>query len=551
MIDSNNRGIYLLTIVLSTLQLCMNLVFSWLLGTFIDLIALNSFNNLYRLGSFVIGIVLVDLLIAVVRNLSEGYYIKKSLEEYKRKVFQRIVGLPLQQFQSTATSSFLSGLSNDIVVIKDQYLIPIVDVVPCFLSAMIALAMLLYYSITLTFIALISSMIPVIFTALMSNTMVKKEKELSDHNDLYISRLKDLLNGFVTLKSYRKENKGVELFHEMNQSLENSRNQRYRLFSNVNSVTSDLMVSTQFVILFCGSLLAIKGRISAGTVIIFVNLINSIVRPLQMIPSDIANIKAAKGILQKMELSTAIEKKTPEKDLNTYIEHIIVNDLSCGYDDQMVLKHISCCFEKGKKYAIVGPSGSGKTTLIKALMGYFKDYSGSILYEGEELKTLSLSSLYEQISFIDQNVFIFDESMQDNITMFQNVDEQLYQSILQKTKLSGINESKCGENGNRLSGGQKQRISIARALYSLHHILLIDEATSSLDHETAHAITRTILDLKDTTSIIITHHLEKDELVLFDEILFMKDGMIKETGSFDELMNQKGLFHGLYTLENK
>ena len=218
-----------------------------------------------------------------------------------------------------------------------------------------------------------------------------------------------------------------------------------------------------------------------------------------------------------------------------------------------MLNGISHRFEKNKSYAIVGTSGSGKTTLINLLLGKYNDYSGSIHYNNIDLKEISIDSLFEISSFVEQNVFVFDDSIINNITMYSSVDEELLNDAIKKSGLAKLIDEKgkdyrCGENGCNLSGGEKQRISIARALVKKSQLLLLDEATSALDNETSSSITNNLLAIDNTTNIMITHRLDEDILNKFDEIIVIKNGNIVEYGTYKELMDNNGTFKSLVEL---
>lgn len=201
----------------------------------------------------------------------------------------------------------------------------------------------------------------------------------------------------------------------------------------------------------------------------------------------------------------------------------------------------------------MGPSGSGKSTLLNLLMASHPDYTGTICYDETELREISSSNLYEMESMIQQNVFVFNATIRDNITMFRDFPEERINEAIRLSGLSALIEEKgpdylCRENGSGLSGGEKQRISIARSLLKKSRVLLVDEATASLDAETAYQVSSAILGLEGVTGIVITHALDEGLLKQYDGIFTLKNGSIVEAGTFDELIAEKGYFYSLFMI---
>jgi len=230
--------------------------------------------------------------------------------------------------------------------------------------------------------------------------------------------------------------------------------------------------------------------------------------------------------------------------------------LSFSYDEKSTLKDISFKVHKGEKVAIVGQSGSGKTTILKLLLKYYNDFQGKIIIDNLDTESISTSSIYNLISVIQQDVFMFDTSIRNNITLFENYNNEEIDKVINASGLRNFIESlnnnvdsSIGENGCCISGGEKQRIAIARSLLKNTPILALDEATASLDNNTSYIIEKTLLDLEELTLLVITHKLSKQLLQKYNKIIVLKDGMIQEIGSFSELIDNKGYFYDLFSLE--
>ncbi len=257
--------------------------------------------------------------------------------------------------------------------------------------------------------------------------------------------------------------------------------------------------------------------------------------------------KLAESLASNVRENGEIEKRELQKK-------ITVKDLTFAYEDEKnVLNHVNFIFEAGKSYCLVGASGSGKSTLLNLLMASHHNYSGSIHYDEAELKSVQSEALYDMISVIQQNVFIFNASIRDNITMFSDFPREAVDKAIEMSGLTQLIRERgedylCGENGCGLSGGEKQRISIARSLLKQSHVLLVDEATAALDQKTAFQVANAILNLEGLTRIVVTHTLEETLLQRYDCILSLKNGCIAESGTFRELMERKGYFYSLYTV---
>lgn len=535
----------------------LNLILSWIIKQLIDTAA-GEANALPLLTLLKIsgGFLLLCALAFLLRYLSFPYYIRRAMCQYKEFALQKLLGKSISSFRDESTATYLSALSNDATSIETDYLEQQFDLLTKILTFVGALALMLWYSPLLTLIAFAITLLPLAASILTGNKLAPVEKKVSTANAKFTAALNECLSGFSVIKSFQAEKEIFNFFLRSNRELEDEKFSKRRLKTLVGMIGALAGIFAQLGVFIAGTWLVLSTHaLTGGTVILFVNLMNFVIDPIATLPGLLASRRAAKGLMGK--LAEALEKNpTAEghRDINELKEGLRLDDLSFAYEEgKDVLHHLSARFEAGKAYAVVGGSGSGKSTLLHLLMAGNTGYQGQIFFDDTELRDLSTSSLYHLISTIQQNVFVFNASIRDNVTMFRDfpqaeLDRAIHSAHLDELIERRGEDSLCGENGSALSGGEKQRISIARSLLKQTRLLLADEATSSLDAQTAHQVTSDILDLQGITRIIVTHTLEEALMKRYDGILVLKDGRIEESGRFEDLMAARGYFYALFTL---
>ncbi len=487
---------------------------------------------------------------------SKPRFIAKGVGQYKAYVFTRLCQKGIGAFSSENSSLYISALSNDAATVEMNYLANVFISVENAAICIGALVLMFYYSPLLTMLSIVLALLPLAVSICTGNLVAKAEKTVSDKNETYMSTLKDSLVGFAVIKSFRAEAQMCRIFAESVRDIANAKTFRDKMRTLVEGLSATSGTILQFSIFLIGAYLALNGHgLSAGSVLVFVQLLNFVINPIGVIPQALAEIKASKALIEKV--AVALESNVREDGLvckKELVTGITVENLSFGYEEERkVLQHVNFTFDAGKSYAIVGSSGSGKSTLLNLLMASHDGYTGSICYDEAELRQISCDSLYEMVSLVQQNVFIFNASIRDNITMFSCFPREEVDRAIELSGLSALVAERgedylCGENGIGLSGGEKQRISIARSLLKKSQILLVDEATAALDAQTAFQVANAILDLNGLTRIVVTHSLDENLLKRYDCVLTLKNGIISESGSFSELMEKKGYFYSLYTI---
>lgn len=552
-----NKHNFVLAVIATMGMSLVNLGISWLLQQVIDVMTGtgNTF-DLQTLTFISIGLILSILVIGWIMYQSKPKFNAKAMRQYKDYAFELLTKKGINAFSSENTSNYLSALSNDTTNIEANYLNNTFTLVSQSLSFVGAFAMMIWYSPILTLSAVLLSLLPLLASLVAGNRLMSAEKNVSDRNASYVATLKDCLSGFSVVKSFKAEKQIIKMLSESNQSAEGSKQFRNQLNTIISVAAGAAGAAAQLGVFIVGAYLALSGSgITAGVVLVFVNLMNFVIQPIAEVPGLLANRKAAVGLIDKLAEALSNNVRDSGQSIENKLEHSIrLENVSFSYDqEKVILNDINLKLEKGKSYAIVGGSGSGKSTLLNLLMAANSQYNGHIYYDDVELRDISSESLYDLVSIIQQNVFVFNSTIVDNITMFSEFDQAEIDHAIKLSGLSTLIEQKgkdylCGENGSGLSGGEKQRISIARSLLRQTPVLFVDEATSSLDVETAFGVTNSILDLDGLTKVMVTHTLDESILRRCDAIITLKSGVIKEIGSFEDLMVEKGYFYSLFTV---
>ncbi len=551
-----NKIWWLLFTVLLTMNGAINLFLSFILQQITDVAVEKDMQGLKRLCILCVVSLFVILSISIAKYYTEAKFIKKAMLQYKNTVFEKLLRKSRSSFLNESTSVYISALTNDAASIETNYLKGTAKIISYGIAFVATIVVMVMYSPLLTVAAVLLTFLPILVSMLSSSRLAKQEKSVSDKNADFVGMIKDMLSGFPVIKSFRAEKEIDNIFKKGNNSLESIKFMRSITEGGIGLLSMTGVLISQLGVFIIGAFLAISGKgVTAGVLIAFVNMMGALMTPISIIPKLCAGRKAAIGLIDKMEAAVSENAvKEAGEALECFNSAVTLKEVSFGYTPENdTIKDISLKLEAGKSYAVVGGSGSGKSTLLDVIMGNYNNYRGEICFDGRELKGIEMDSLYEQISVVQQNVFIFDSTIRDNITMFKSfTDEEIKQAV----RLSGLNkliEEKgedylCGENGCNLSGGERQRISIARCLLRKTPIMVADEATASLDAKTAYEVIDAILEMNDLTRIIVTHQLEEALLSRYDEIIVMKNGIIEEQGSFYELLEKKKYFYSLYNV---
>lgn len=485
-------------------------------------------------------------------------FMRKAVTGYRNLAFQEITEKSIGWLNRNNSSDFISALTNDVTSIESKYLLAEFTILESLLTAALSLVLMFYYSWILTLAVIGLCILPVLVSVIFGNRVAEQEKQISDCNAGFVAMVKDLLSGFGVVKSFQAQEEAGRLYSDRNGHLEQVKCRRQKTVQLITLISSLAGISVQLGVFLLGAYLAIQGQITAGVVVAFVQMMNYVLNPINQIPVLLAERKAARGLIEKLAErcgKDGDEEKT--ESVEGIGDGIRFEHVSFSYEEgKKVLRDVNLELEAGKSYAVVGASGSGKSTLLNLIMGSYDGYEGRVTLGGKELREVRTDSIFDVVSVIQQNVFIFDDTIKRNICLFKEFPAEEVRSAASRAGLRELVEEKgwdygCGEGGVNLSGGEKQRISIARSLLKESQVLLADEATSSLDAETADSVTGAILDISGLTRLVVTHRLDEKSLKRFDRIIVMRRGRVAEQGTFGELMEKKEYFYSLYQVSRE
>ena len=552
-----NRPAYCGMLLAALLFSLLNLSVAWLLQQLVDYVAGSpDALSLGTLALLTAGFILAIVPLKALQYGTKPRFMARALNQFKSFAFGKLMRKSIASFQSETTGTYLSAFSNDLTAIETNYLERQYELVFNIVWAGGAVVLMVLYSPILAAIAIGLCAMPLLASMKAGAYMERAEKAVSEKNSAFTASLKDILSGFSVVKSFRAEDAAAGLLEQSGGAVEAAKCRRRKVAVILSAVGGVAGISAQLGTFLAGALLVRLGRsVTPGVLSAFMVLTGAVITSVEELPEMLASRRAALALVDKMALALESNVRDEGRDIPDRLEEgISVRGLSFGYEPgSEVLHGVSLDFAAGKSYAVVGASGSGKSTLLSLLMAARRDYAGSICYDGAELRDVSSASLYELVSMVGQDVFMFDASIRDNITMFRDfpaaeVDRAIELSGLGRLIAERGEDYRCGENGSGLSGGEKQRISIARSLLRRSSVLLADEVTAALDAETAYQVTGDILALEGITRVVVTHALTQSLLRRYDGIVVLKDGRVEETGGFDELMARKGYFYALYTV---
>ena len=549
-------------------------LFSLVMSALVDCAGKNA-EVLFRTLLGGIGYAVIYNLLALSYRCMKTWILTDARYSLKRDIFAALMNRSVADFDAGSSAEYMNELSNNLNQFENVYWSNHLHLFECLMSFIAAAAICISLQPLLLVLMLFLALLSMGVTRLTTSPLEKSMESFAESAKAYTGEIRDDFAGFRLIRSYGILPLILRKHDNKNRAMETANRQNINCRMVCAYAGNFVGLLSTVLVMAMASYFSLKGMFSAGMVIAFGHLIGQIISPIESMPSIVANFRASRPLEKRfrhllgenitsrnllprtdkndfMEKGLSTEKACPTKEepsrenalsrrkahdtkdadipkANGFREEIILDKLSFRYEtlSREVLRNLSFRFRTGKHYAVIGKSGCGKSTLLSLLLGHYPNYSGSIRYDGVELRELTREYLGNTVAYVSQDTFLFQDTIQNNITLYhEEYTPQEIEAVLEQAGLKGLVDSlpeglsaMVEENGKNFSGGEKQRFSLARALLRKSRVLLLDEFTANLDKETAEKIEEQVMGLKDCLIITVTHRLTPDMHSRYDGIL--------------------------------
>ncbi len=480
-----------------------------------------------RLLLLALSLLPVNVLLA----FGKGLYKRKAIVSAKVNYVSRIFKKNINEFQRDNNAKYVSTLTNDVNTIETNYIDGIYEVILGVVYFVVGVIVIAYVSPVSLGIGMGIGVVSALISILLNKPIQKHQAQRSELYEGYTSYIKEVLSAFHIIKSNNLNEKVKTDFFNKSNAIQQKGYVIDKISTFIFSLQNLNMMVSLFALLGITSFMAIKGSLTLGGVILIINNMEKIIVPIMRFGEWLPKILSTKKLFIKIEDTLKNHDNYEETVvLGNFNDIIEFNNVSFGYEDEDVLKNINLSLKKGEKYLVIGPSGGGKSTLLKLLRKYFSPKNGEILIDGKSLKDVTKTSYFRHISNIEQQVFLFEDTLRNNITLYKDFSEEEINTAIERAGLRNFVQSlpqgldtMIYDNGRNISGGEKSRVAIARGLLQKSDIIFLDEAFASLDSKVAKEIENTILGLEDITVVNVSHVVFEETKEKYDNVFVVKN----------------------------
>ncbi len=548
------KGLLMTCVVVTLLNSALNVGLAFVIQQVVDTAVSKNVALFIQVAFWALVYFLCQEVVFFVLRVLQSFYLKKVMIHFKSDFLSRLVHLDLEVIQQNKASKFISLLTNDVSMMEEDYFKSMIVISSEMFLFIFALVGLFKLNATIALSLMVISWLPLLMPRLFENHLKEKKRLVSSSLENHTDMVKDIFNGIREIHL----NQGLD-FYEKKYRQVNQRLESDRFKSQLGNIVADSLSQTMSSLMLIGVVAVsgyfiLIGQMTVGSLLGVLQLMNYVTSPLLYMVASKNKMNAVKGIYESIE--NLLEEKNVSDKASKVMEKtafdfqrpiIEFKSVSFKYPEtQMGLEDVSLSVESGKKYLIMGKSGSGKSTFLNLILKNISDYEGEINFYGVDLKTLDRTLLYEKIATVFQKNHMFNDSIYNNICLGKVVDEITYESALERGQIKTLinqqptnSEGILFENGANISGGEAQRIAIARSLVVRKPLLLLDEAFSSLDHETYRKVEAKILELENQTLISVSHKSTQAHLDQYDYVWVFDSGKLVAVTSASEFKMPK------------
>ena len=512
------------------------------------------------------GMVVIMALLKTGFKFLANYYITPVrvgvVRDIRNKVYRKILRLPMSYFSESRKGDVMSRVGMDVNEIELSVMSSLEMVFRDPITIIIFLVYMFVINYQLTLFALILLPVSGVFIGRIGKNLRKSSMKLQTQQGTLLSILEETLSGMRIVKAFNAERKITGKFAETNDAYTDTITRVYRRRFLASPLSEFMGTLVMMILMYVGGVIVLNqsGSLSSEAFIAYLIIFSQIITPAKAFSTGYYNIQKGMAAFERVEHILFTEVKIKDREnavpVSTFESAIEYRGVSFSYDTEPVLKNINLTIEKGKTIAIVGKSGSGKSTLVDLLPRFIDPFSGTILINGQSIQEFKIADLRNLMGIVSQQSILFNDTFFNNIAF--GLDEAKEEDVITAAKIANAHDfimetshgyqTNVGDAGSKMSGGQRQRISIARALLKNPPILILDEATSSLDTESEKYVQEAIEHLmKNRTSIVIAHRLSTVKHA--DEIFVLEEGEIAEQGNHKDLLEQEGLYAKYHMLQ--
>lgn len=532
-----HKPTFILLALTSFISIALGAVVTYFMGRLIDYGMNQAIDEMLSLAQGIIIIIMIDLVFAALISVTRSIWMEKSLTILKSTYIDNALQLDILDVQKDQTASMFSHLTNDFDRFESKYLENLTTLIYMISQLIVGMALMVI-------IHPVIIVVPVMMTLFLfknvkktSEPVKQKEKIKSTSLDAYTQMMNETIQGYEVIKAHQLEETREALFLQKAIQVQKDNYEVDVQTSKSEAINSFIISVMVTVMVIGGMLVSIEIGLSFGSVMIIFSAVGQTIWPISSLSRQLSEMKGIEEVLDNMDKYFDIEVRDRQELVGDF-ESIVFSNNQLGYVDQTILENVSLYLNKGEKILIVGPSGAGKSTILKTIRQGIVAKEGMVTLNGKNILEIKEDNYFSKFSTIDQVGFIFSGTLRDNITLYQSIDPNRVETIMQQVGLGQLSlETMIQNDGSNLSGGQRARVLLARALCLQAQVIIADEIFASLDADIAQRLEKDLLSF-DQTLINVSHIFFEENLSDYDRIYIVENHTVRVARGVEEVQER-------------